>query len=104
MQERTISSHPPRAWPARILHPEKHLDPQKAADGLCVCYAAIAHHFDRRVEAHGDRFDELAGVEPWFSFIFQLPCKIELNRLVGIGNGGMDGSEARPLGRGLPGL
>src|SRR6267378_5404690 len=94
----------PGVGPAPILYPEKHLHPEQAGDRLGVGDAAVVHHFDRRVEAQGDRLDKLAGVEPGLSLIFQLLCKKKLDGLIGIGDRSMDYAKPRPLRRAVAGL
>src|SRR6202007_1336731 len=94
----------PGLGPALMLHLEKQLNPQKAADGLCVGYAAIAHHFDRLVERHGHRLDKFAGIELRIAFVLPFSGKKHLDRFTRIRDRRMDSAKPSPLRRAVAGL
>src|SRR5437588_6536793 len=104
MQERTNALASSSSCPAAMLHREKYLHPEQAGERFGVRNASIAQHFDRLVERHADRFDELAGVELRPTLIFKTFCEEELDRFIGIGDGGMDYAKSGPVRRAVAGL
>src|SRR5207244_9658201 len=64
--------------------------PEQRRNGLRVGDAAVAHHGERLVERRDQRLDEFARVELGGTLLLKLASHEQLDRLVGIGNGGVD--------------